>query len=381
MKKKYSYFQAKKIINSADNINYIARAVTPWHALGIEASVKYLESKYDTKLSGYVIILPHYLSGYAIDDKYFSNISANVIRIDAHNWRSFIASQITIIEFIFWSLFIKKRDGNFFIISPLSFDISFIALFTKRLGSINPNFVRVDEGVAYYMTTGKRKPFKSKNIIVQLKNYLVHYENILGDRLINKNKFIDTTMFVKKNCGQLVKNEIIYPFYRELFKKEKNYILENRNKYVIICTTAWNRLGIKDDEDLGVLVEVCKILRSFGYEILIKPHPRDSYFIEQEAKLKAKIIDSKSSSLEALLENSISKPTCIISFSSTTLVTSNLFWNLKTVCLSNLLNRNNISPVYLEEIDSFKHTFKNFTFFPDSLEDLCAFLNSLQNND
>lgn len=59
----------------------------------------------------------------------------------------------------------------------------------------------------------------------------------------------------------------------------------------------------------------------------------------------------------------------IISFSSTILVTAKILFNIPTFNISELLNQSNISKFYLNEIDSFKKTFKQSTYFVKNLAD------------
>ena len=165
----------------------------------------------------------------------------------------------------------------------------------------------------------------------------------------------------------------IIPYYKKAFKiccDFRNIDVKKTEieKSVIICTTAWERTHIIDDEDLRVLRDVCNYLNSMGVRLFLKTHPRDKYFISKSTDLGCEILETKGFVLESIF--SFATPMAVISFSSTTLVTANLIWNIPVFCLSKMLDRTKISSYYLNEIDGFYRTFKRNICFVDNLKDI-----------
>ena len=140
----------------------------------------------------------------------------------------------------------------------------------------------------------------------------------------------------------------------------------------ILCTTAWNRNSINDENDLVLIKKIINILYTSGYNIYLKTHPRDNYFASKINELPHTILLQDFEIEQLFVQNDL--PKYIISFSSTVLVNAKIFSKIYPICITDLLNRSCISSFYLQEIDSFKETFGELIFYPSSLEALTDYI-------
>ena len=64
-----------------DKVNFIATAITPWHAIGVDACVlKLIDDGID--VSGIILIEMHTVGGYVIDESHFTNSQCSVYFVE-----------------------------------------------------------------------------------------------------------------------------------------------------------------------------------------------------------------------------------------------------------------------------------------------------------
>ena len=168
-------------------------------------------------------------------------------------------------------------------------------------------------------------------------------------------------------------NTSVLPYYRESFaalNRQKRLKIDSSliEQSIIICTTAWDRKQVYDDEDLRVLKNVCDYLRRKGMNILLKTHPRDTFFAQKVDLLDSQLLETDVFPMECICE--ACRPKGIISFSSTILVTAKVFWEIPTYCLADMLDVSKVGEIYKKEVQCFKRTFEKFTQFISSPEEI-----------
>lgn len=367
------------LIRQDKSINFFAFAVSPWHALSIDATLLWLQKERHIELNGIICCASHSETGWAIDESYFESKCAQIYSLTygnshMHNsfktvmklyWKRILEYKYIFADWINW----RKLPTFYFICpyQPLLLDI-------MRLHSVDKyvKCVTCDEGVATYMSTLKPKlnPIHSLRDIWRYRHFV--RENFLGREVrAILHGDISTYIFLKEK-GRLVVNNSIIPYYREVFK-ERCYALYKDRKFdisdaVVVCTTAWQRDEIQDNEDLRVLLLVCETIKSKGSRLLLKTHPRDTFFVHYAQQMGTEVLDEWGMSMELMCE--ISQPKAIVSFSSTTLIVPKVFWSISCFCLTEMLDRTKIGNRYLEEIDSFKHAFGNMVTYVQDLNDL-----------
>ncbi|SHM18157.1 polysialyltransferase family glycosyltransferase [Fibrobacter sp. UWB7] len=353
-----------QILQNNPNIGYIARAITPWHAIGVDSAISNLQEKHNS-IQGISLITPHSKTGFCCDETIFTNNSNYKFRINPYN-HGLNKIKLFFLFYIFLlSNFLKRKKKDVFIIGSTPDPLLAILAF-KYLPNRHIKFLLIDDGAAKYMgTLHPEKP--SKGIINHLKYFHFAY---MGNVFITNHLDVDSFCFLKKYQDEWIKNDEILPYYRQTLKKlSKNVKIQSifPQKTFVICTTAWNREQILNNEDLKQLKMVCSILHNHGFNLLLKPHPRDSFFIQHKDDLYCSLLNADSTAMEVICEKYRFQG--IISFSSTILVTAKILFNIPTFNISELLNQSNISKFYLNEIDSFKKTFKQSTYFVKNLAD------------
>ena len=123
-----------------ENIDFIAIAVSPWHAIGIDAFLHELYDRLDRKIKGVIIIEQHF-NNYTLNEKHFN--STNFADIEYFYNESQSNDLTPIIAFyktiqIFQGLLniIHEKKTNkkrtIYLVTPLWVNISFIRYFCKK---------------------------------------------------------------------------------------------------------------------------------------------------------------------------------------------------------------------------------------------------------
>ena len=94
---------------------------------------------------------------------------------------------------------------------------------------------------------------------------------------------INMNIFKQSIFGkELLDNKFVYPYYHHVFQMqcEKKQEELDLRKTIVICTTAWKRNSVLDNEDLRVLKIITDDLFARGYSLALKTHPRDHFFVK-----------------------------------------------------------------------------------------------------
>lgn len=375
-----------RLIKEDSSINFIAVAISPWHALSVDATIAYMQAQGIT-LRGVICCAEHYDTGWAIDESYFLAKCCKKYSIPAHHepfakydskWDRQI-NNLQEYKYVLWDWMNWQNKPLLYYICPNRPD--FQLLMQMKMAGRYVQCIAYDEGVATYMTTLQPKPNPIKSIRdLWLRRHYIR-QHIFGNKVrsfLHKDK--NTFLFNRTSKGLEV-NDYILPYYREIFSQRYAMLYGKKvldiSHAIVICTTAWQRDKIKNNEDLKVLIRVCKKLRNEGYRLFLKTHPRDVFFTEHAKEIGAEVLDVPEMSMELLCVKT--QPLAIIGYSSTTLVVPYVFWKIPGICLTNLLKRDNLGESYREEIDSFKSVFSNVVTYVNNDVQLCDFLEGVKN--
>lgn len=367
-------------IKSDTSINFVARATTPWNAISIDALILKLQAL-GIRVNAIIAIDEHPLAGFMIREKSFVNKVSCYCFLRCKKEKSteenrYINEQCMVNGFRHTA---KVVFGNSSYDNILYF-ATYNANTPDAILAVQYEFLkrkivicRTEEGVGAYMGTFDKTYQGLRNIstLGDLKGYILTI--LLGKyvyRLFHKGY---NSLTLKDSIRGLVVDESNLQYYLEVFQQQLSdlYICLDKDmisKSVLVCTTAWRRDEIKDDEDFRILKQVCDELHNRGFKLLLKTHPRDSYFKTRVDDLHCTHLEVENISMETII--SCAKPLAMISFSSTTLVNAKIFGKVPVYCLSDMLDRSKISSFYLDEIDSFKRTFKHIVRFITSAEDI-----------
>ena len=351
------------------NINLFAFATSPWHAHGVNACINLLKDK-NVNLTGFIFIKRHAENGYVIcKDNFFVDDNIRVELLDEENLttKDSLVKMMDSLKYTFGLKNSSKSGRILYFIESWTVDAAKSAKIIKTDPAILINHIVYDEGVATYFPLH----YKSSSLGEYIRNlFLKKITFGIGYKYISKHRsFLCSKLFLE-NKGKLTTNEIIIPYYKNAIK---DYSLKNVNfigflpNTVLICTTAWNRDQITEDEDVNTIKSIADILITEGYNVIFKPHPRDNNF--EILYSDYPVMNNANQSIESLLFNSDVMPVAVISISSTILVTIQLLFGLKCFDISKLLNVSKIGN-YVHEITDFQNTFGGMIQEPASINEL-----------
>lgn len=338
-----------------DEYNILAFIVTPWHLLGVRALLERLkvEGKYKNHL---ICILPHADTGYVFNLQQLAD--------DCFFLEEKLPPDLNALFHRKFSLFLKSQIGNtrnpLYLISSWNYRINTTIYLSEK---INRKIIvcKVDEGVATYMNTSNPLYLSVHN--GNWKQLLIFIASRFFYLFLNNN--LNCNLFYSKR-GRLEPNNSIIPYYKKVLFGNNQEIHRN-SRLIVIGTMAFAKEEVYNDELAHKLDYIISGLKKKDYECEIKPHPREVNIETEYSKYNVRIVDKKYSMEEYLIT---AKPMCLISFSSTSLITSKLFYNIKPISLINLLDLNCFSKKYFNELNTFRSVFKDIVYFPKTMDEL-----------
>ena len=382
-----SYGEIIAQVKSNKELNCIAFARTPWHGTGVNASLKMLAEKIG-KVNAVISVQPKNESSdetlLHIDD--FNKTDKISFTVFIDGGPVFADSIIGKIKqkYNYYSHYFSNNGCNrtVYIISPHCPARTFLAVASKELPDIRFVNIICDEGLASYMrtpfnwaveqfvTTHSAKKF--------IRSLLTEIPNRICDKsLKKKGRYIDFGIFTSDKSGKIIKSETAFPYYQSIIENEKQSG-KDFSKYenaVLFNMQLYHATGqLKNDADIDLLKEICQRLKQNGFPVIIKPHPRDTD-ISRYNSLGVYVENDYSISQEAILASLVKKPKAVISFTSTSLLTSKLFFGVDSISLSNLIENENLSSSLKNEFYHFQKTFGSYVKSPSTKEALFKTLN------
>lgn len=360
-----------------DDINFIACAITPWHAIGVNALLKRLQDK-GVKINPLFIVIQSPNKEYLLGVSSFNFETEHVYSIDYSKKNSSKFNHITgplhsVINFLKNSK-LSKHQSEIYIANPWYPDFTRANWILEYNKNLKIKYCVFDEGVATYIPSSEPvlKAFKATKSYVKafLFIYSFYIQNKFLYALIKKSSnFMNMNLFIKSNKA-LILNEVAIKYYRKILNRSisPNTNIDNFSSTVLIGTMAFPRNCIYNNEDLIFLKKLVGHIKAQGYTPVIKPHPRENDSLTHYADLNCRILD-RSTALEMLF-NSKFKPKAFISFSSTSLINAKLFYDINCMSIINLLNLENFHKTYKDEMTSFKKVFTDKIFFPNSINEI-----------
>lgn len=359
------------------NINFIASAITPWHAIGVNALLERLQCK-GVKINPLFILMQSPNKEYLVRPDSFNFKTKNIYKLDyskiVGSKLNYITNPLCSVINFFQNRKLLKYRSEIFIASPWYPDFTRANWILEYNKNLKIKYCIVDEGVATYMPTSEPvlKAFSHNKSYLKalLFIYSFYIQNKLLFNFIKKtDSFVNMNLFIKTN-KVLTLNETALKYYKNILNISisTNANVESLTSFVLIGTMAFNRNCIYNNEDRIFLKKLVHYIKDQGYDVVIKPHPRERDYLTYYADLKCRILD-RGTALEVLF-NSDYKPKAYISFSSTSLLSAKLFYGINSLSIINLLNLENFHKTYKDEMTSFKKVFANQIFFPDNIDEI-----------
>ena len=302
--------------------DFVARVDTPYHLLNLKA---YLKSVLSTqKIKGIILIGKHPTSKYLLDR---DRIDIDpLVEINAYYYSQECSSDVMVPEVV------ADKNKTLTIIHP-DRAWSFLSVECKKTRK-RVEAVIIDDGIGTYFGSGKRAvtTIRDNGSLLVGAKYLLG--RIGGNALMHLSGVHVTcfSLFLKKQfANQLVvdclKNEIIVESNnceRIAFEpKSVVYISQpNTNIDFYHRTVEIGKTKLRE-------------LRDNGYKVYVKLHPRE---MQTDIWGKDEFCILPNMPIESIIAASTAKPTLIVGWTSTALITLSLMWNIESISLAKLYN-------------------------------------------
>lgn len=372
-----------------EKIDFVAIAISHWHALGIEAFLYDISIKLERKVNGIILILPHPKDGFVINEKdfhccEFANLKYYFDEITPENQKFIVRIYNFTYDYLrkFLRLHnIRSNNGlnTLYLVCPLLPDIPLLNHFEDdRISSkYNPVFVLVDEGFGTYvskkiwnMVTKEDKTYSSFIDLMSSKIFS-HIDQVFI-KIVLRYIPIENRFLFKKEI-QLKINEDICKSYKCVLKLRRNGLKINKSeKSVIIITDPLSEYNIiSEQEEIHLIESLVKFINEKGIKPILKPHPREKNdkYIDMDCDFE---IMKKDFPVEEIIPTL--NPICVIGYTSTALLNSNVFYGITAISLSNILLLISDNKPHNASIKEFKKLTSNFINFINDIEGVRIFI-------
>lgn len=379
-----------RILRDNRDLDYIAYVITSWHALAFEAALKKIEDDVGRSMRGLIVVKAHVESGFLIDDTRFVHLNA-----DQYYFKDdeiVINKMFEEIAGLFYYMRLKEeKENDFYVFKPNGFRYPILAQIKQGIGKKRKiAAVSIDEGIGIYLYSYKdwlrvclaeQKSFGGKII-----SYLKYIElNLLDqEKLKITGHFINCELLKVNETGNYFINENMADYFAKSTEEYAHKLgidaPKMPSRYILINTQPFDDCSVTKSDSKNLVLEKCiKIMRNEGYEVIVKPHPREENFVIYE-KMGARVWNMNLVSQEALLALADHKPKYVVGFYTTTLVTSKLFFGIPTIGLGGILCENgDLTKNYQSIFYNFQSKFKDFVDVVNSYDELLTKLKTAQN--
>ena len=376
-----------ELVASRPEINFLAAAITPWHALGIEATILQLTER-GINLKGYVMIIAHSVTGMAITESNFKKAMNNgiqIICVKPHEEKRTFSEKLSL----------KFRKYNYFLFLPKQKDMDILYWATPlkpsyemipRIAEVTAKqmqFIITDEGLGSYLNSAydwwifSFQESGLKSGIRATWNLLVR-DPFFHNSLLRRKQLRWNQLLIGKKKKWFVNKEIVQ-YYKKILKTEgihKEY--DYYAKSVLINSDMFSESGIiKENEDVKVYQIICNLLKQEDIPVVLKVHPREKK-LERYNQIECRMEEKSELAQETILASLERKPYCIVGTSSTTLVTAKLLFDIDAISINYLMDQTKI--VNKKTFFDFNDTFDKLIYMPRSKEELMDCFREIRSN-
>ena len=362
--------------------NFIAFVYTPWHAHGVKAVLKML-AKDKIEPEGYVCICSHQQAGYILDKKDFEYLPDGIeaVRIQSDQ------RLLNPLQYLLVSLGkIDKSADRFYLVTPNELDCKRYSDIRSIIKKTVINYV-VDEGLATYMRKEEdfyKDALKGASFLKKqwIRFRLAIIDKNYRNKIIKQHLWVDCRLLCYDKKGRLVPNRRIIPFYRQAIHDstlaDDSEFSSVYKDAIVLNTQPFYEEGALEDEDIQILTRICAALHKQGFRIVLKPHPREKNICRYNGlRQYIEIDERKGITQESILDSLDVLPKAVVGFSSTTLVTCKLFYNIPCVSLARMFDYTKIQPGLYEEERRFLKTFSSLVKCPGNRDGFLKYINSI----
>ena len=373
------YSGLQNLLANSD-FDYIAVALTPWHAFGVVGAVKEMERKVNRNLNGIVLISKNPKEEYLINSDYFDLLNASCFFFYGNrNGIQMVGMELdTAIYSLLKCGYTNRPD--FYIFAHNRPPIYLMSFVDKAL-KVKRRIVSVlcDEGIGSYTDTGKERILQFKHAGASVLKLWKHYfeEYLLVPRateqLKSSDRATDLCLFYKDEHGDLIMREGVVNGTASAIGHYANSnclsLPTISDEYVLINTQAFLGGEIDDVSKVDELwKELIRYLLEQKIDVWIKPHPRE-VDVEKYKLMGAHLIECKGVAQEVLLMK-IKKPMVVISLYSTTLISAPIINGVPSISITRIIDKMECSTdIYRTYSERFYTLFKRYSCFIESINE------------
>lgn len=377
--KVYTENEFVELVNNRNDINFLAAAITPWHALGIDAAIYQLLQQ-GIKLKGYVMLVAHAVTGSAIGEANFHMnryADIKIVTISADKEPKTISDKIKNKCNKYWYYMkhnpFEEAKQMFYWAVPLKPSYELIPKIALHKKEYNVQIIITDEGLGSYLNT----PFKWLRFSFTEGNFKAGlcsaWNLLIRDRYyiyrLQKRGQLKYYQLLKGKRGNWIQNDEAVSAYRYILGMEKYE--EDFSSYgnsVIINTDMFFESGIfRQGKDNEIYKTICDFLAQSKIHVILKPHPREQK-LDRYSNIKCVIEKKNIVAQESILATLQTKPYCIIGTASTTLVTAKILFGIEAISINYLINPEELKNKHF--FDEFNKTFSNILYMPKTMDAL-----------
>lgn len=382
-----SHNQIIEKIKSDKAVNYVAFVRTPWHALGCNASLLKLKEQ-GIDLNGFAVLSKE---SYDCPKPLVSSDNFNVLadneigcKVLYFNGNAFSSSTADNLKIKLQSLSYlanhKKGARKIYVLNPMHINDIFITRLKKSVPDSDIVNIVIDEGLGVYMRSEFNWAVEQYHNTKSIKSFIRFLLNIQKKRLyvkksIKRSEYINNNILFENN-GSYEENKSITSYYKQAVDCDKVSV-EKYSMYsdsvIISAQLYFEDNQIKNNADLELYKKIISVFSEKGIRVVFKPHPRDKNLNRYDC-LDCFVDADNTVPQESILASLDVKPCAVLSFTSTSLVTSALFYGVKTASLNGLLAKEDVQLTLLNEFSNFKKAFGSVVSVPDDFEELINFI-------
>lgn len=382
-----SHAQIIEKMKSDTNVNFVAFVRTPWHALGCNASLLKLKEQEKT-LNGLVVLSEdsYNCENPLLSADNFKVLADNEIGFELlyFNGNAFSSSVVDNIKIKLQSVFYlanhKKGTRKIYVLNPMQINDIFITRFKQAVPDSDIVNIVIDEGLGVYMRSGFNWAVEQYHNTNSMKEFIrfifdLQKKKLYVNKSIKRREYINNDILINNN-GKFEENKGIISYYRRVIDCDKvsnEKYSRYSNSVIISAQLYFEDNQIKNNADLELYKKIISALSERNIGVVFKPHPRDKNLSRYDC-LDCFVDTDNTVSQEAILASLDVKPRAVLSFTSTSLVTSSLFYGIKTASLNSLLPKEDVQLTLLNEFSNFKKAFENAVCIPDTPEQLLYYI-------
>lgn len=382
----YGYNEIIEYFKKNQDANFVAFMRTAWHSYGATASLIKLSET--GKLNGLLLSSVEDYNNPCplIDVEIFNILNQHNVKYENAFQKSvdFPKSKVELLKFklapVKYFTNHKKGTRKIYVIKPLHTADWFVAKLKKAIPQAEIINVITDEGLGSYFRTPLNWAVENyKNNSDSKHGAIRFFESLISQGLAKyyekkankQNELINFNLLCASNKG-FVPNGNVADYYKKTITNnlKTDEKLEHYENCVIISAQLYYETGqMKKDCDLKLYQNIISSLKEKGIKVVFKPHPRDKN-IQRYDCLNCYVDNENTSSQESIIASLKQKPLGIISFTSTSLITANLFYGVNAFSINNCIEKNMLESSLISEFKGFEKRFGNIVNVVDSVEDL-----------